>query len=247
MRERLTSRKNPKIVSALSRVKEGNAFFAEGFHCVEMALSSGLAEEVYSLKEIACPGAGLYLVTPEIIEKLSGNKNPEGIIALCHKKEPQKELGERILFLDWVQDPGNVGAIMRSALAFSFSTIIFSEGSASPYNQKALMAGQGSIFSLNVIQGKGKPEDVVSSLKKDGYSILGSALHGASSLDEANIPNGKLCLILGNEGQGMRESLFPLCDQLLYIPISGIDSLNVAIAGSILMREISKSQGFNSL
>lgn len=230
----LSSRKNEVVKEAASYLKGGEKFLVEGFHNAEMAIKSGLVEKVFALKECETLGAPLYLVTPEIIEKLSLTKNPEGIVCLCHKKEATPIHRSRVLYLDEVQDPGNVGTLLRTALAFGFLDVILSKKCADPYGPKALMAGQGAIFELNVTF-NAEGEEILKKMKGDGYLLLGTALEKATSLTDFALGEEKIVLLLGNEGQGIRKQILSLCDHRIKIPIAHIDSLNVGVAGGILM------------
>ncbi|MBO4540414.1 MAG: RNA methyltransferase [Bacilli bacterium] len=230
----LTSRKNEIIQDAASYQKGGEKFLVEGFHNAEMALKSQLVEKVFALKECPTGGAPLYLVTPEIIEKLSWTKNPEGIVCLCHKKEALPIHRRRVLYLDEVQDPGNVGTLLRTALAFGFLDVVLSRKCADPYGAKALMAGQGAIFELNLLMNV-EGGSFLSEMKEQGYLLLGTALEKATSLTDFILGEEKIVLLLGNEGQGIRKEILSLCDHRIKIPIAHIDSLNVGVAGGILM------------
>lgn len=238
MSEKLTSRKNPKVVEAFGYKKNNEEFFlVEGFHTVEMAVEGRLAVSVFALEEIETKGVPLYIVTPEIIEKLSSTRNPEGIVAICRKKASGRLSSPRVLMLDQVQDPGNIGTLLRTALAFGYRDIILNEGSCDPYNPKAILASQGAIFQLNLIQGSGLED--VKRLKEEGYYVVGTSLHRAVSLTDFVLPEGKLCLVLGNEGQGVALDILENTDINVKIPIVDIDSLNVGVAGGILMQRFS--------
>ena len=128
-----------------------------------------------------------------------------------------------------VQDPGNVGTIIRTALSFSYSGVVLGNNSASMYNDKVIQSTKGAIFKIPVI------ENISLSLLKDkGYQIISTSLQNACNYKEFN-PNGKFVLVFGNEGQGISEETLKLSDVLIKINMDHIDSLNVAIAAGILM------------
>jgi len=236
MSDYVTSRANPKVKAAsLLKNNAGSLFLVEGFHNVEMALKHGIVEEIFSTKEIEGSQAPLHIVTNEIIDKLSLVKNPEGIVAVCRRIEPRPFSGGRLLYLDLIQDPGNLGTLLRTALSFGFHDVYISKNSCDPYNPKALLAAQGAIFSLNVIVSDSASADDVKTIKGKGYFLLGTSLSGAVPFETYKIPKGKICLILGNEGKGVEKEILDLTDQNLKITMSGIDSLNVGVAGGILM------------
>lgn len=236
MLKSITSKTNPLIKEAFAYKKEaGEHFLIEGFHSVEMALMANLVDELFLLKEYPnCP-LPQYLVTPEIIDKLAFTRNPEGIVALCHKPLKRPFDGTRLLYLERVQDPGNLGTLLRTALAFGFHDVFISKDGCSPYNPKALLASQGALFSLNVQLSLTSSSEDIEALKAQGYFILGTALKEASAFESFHCPEGKLALLLGNEGQGLDEKVLALCDAKIKISMAGIDSLNVGVAGGILM------------
>lgn len=238
MSEKLTSRKNPKVLEAFAYKKNiGDYFLVEGFHTVVMALEARLAVSVFALREIDTKGTPLYLVTDEIIDKLSSTRNPEGIVALCKKREAGRLSSNRVLMLDQVQDPGNIGTLLRTALAFGYNDVILTKGSCDPYNAKSLLASQGAIFMLNIFQDQ--EEAIINKLKEDGYFVVGTSLQRAVSLTDFALPEGKLCLLLGNEGKGVSQTLLNETNINVKIPIANIDSLNVGVAGGILMQRFS--------
>lgn len=232
----ITSRKNNLIKQAHAlKGGKGDLFLIEGHHLLEMAyLSSSLKTAFILEKGDPYPGVKTYLVTPEIIDKLSSTPSPEGVVGIAKKVDPKPLSSSRVLVLDRIQDPGNMGTLLRTALSFGFLDVVILEGSASPYGSKAVLSSQGAIFKLNLIQTK--KEDLF--LILNGYTVLGSSLQNASSLPDFKIPNGKLALVLGNEGSGVDPEILALTSFNLKIPMDGIDSLNVGVAGGILMYEL---------
>jgi TrmH family RNA methyltransferase len=235
MNERITSKDNAKIKDAF-KLKDGKNpefFLVEGFHLVEMALSAHCVVRLFSLAPYPSEVES-YLVNEEVLKKLASTSTPEGIVAVCRKNEAKKEFGERILFLDGVQDPGNVGTLLRTALAFGFYDVILGPGSASIYSSKVLLASQGAIFALHALEVKDGVIALLSSLKEAGYHLLATDLKAAVAPEE--IPSfDKEVLILGNEARGVSGTVLSLAESSIRIPMSGIDSLNVGVAGGILM------------
>jgi len=229
---KITSLQNQKIKDLAKLDSKSDLFLVEGFHLVEMALEAEVVEEIFALEPYK-EGIKTTLVTPEIIKKLASTKTPEGIIALCHKKNPLPLKSSRVLVLDGVQDPGNVGTLLRTALSFGFMDVVLGQGSADLYNNKTLMASQGSIFKLNVLSNINLVE-ALPIYKKDGYFLLSTDLKTETTLATLVKP-GKLILVLGNEGQGVSPAVQALADTRIRLEMSNIDSLNVAIAGGILM------------
>jgi RNA methyltransferase, TrmH family len=239
----ISSKDNFKVKRAyLALNGKGERFVVEGFHLVEMALSAGAVEEIFTLKnyEASVP---VHMVDEAIIKKLSATKTPEGIVALVRKPLPQPFSCSRLLFLDEVGDPGNVGALLRSALAFGWKDVLVSKGSAEVYASKTLLASQGAIFFLNVVRSKETPLEDIAMLKKLGYFILGTDLRSPIPLRKLSLVSTKIALILGNEAHGVGPELLANSDRNVRIEMSGIDSLNVAMAGGILMYELQAKTG----
>ena len=238
MSETITSKDNKKVKETLSYSDgKGEYFLVEGFHMVEMAIKNKLAIRIFSLKEYPHSTEELYLTNETIIKKLSSTKNPEGIVALCKKKKEEEVASDVVIYIDEVQDPGNVGTILRSSLAFGYKDIIISKGSASLYSPKTLLSSQGAIFSLNVIEGKNEPKDDIVSLKKKGYKILSTDLKSSYPLKELEMEK-PFVLVLGNEARGVNKDILSISDKKVRIEMDGIDSLNVGVAGGILLYEL---------
>lgn len=215
--------------------KEKGLFKVDGFHMFEMALESRLLKAVFVLKQI--PGLDQlidqYIVSEEIMDKISSNKTPQGIVSLCYLNKEKEIKSNKILYLDDVSDPGNLGTILRTAVAFGFNDVILSKNCCSIYNDKTLQASQGAIFKLNIVNDKN-----LQGLKSDGYQIIATEIKGSILLNDAH-PKSKFILVLGNEAHGVSKEVLSLADLRVRIPIENIESLNVAIAGAITMYNLS--------
>lgn len=240
MSEFLSSKDNKKIKETLSYQDGKDDFFlVEGFHMVEMALENASAVRIFSLKEYPHGDVEFYLTNEAIIKRLSSSKTPEGIVALCKKKKGEKPFSDVIVYLDELQDPGNVGTILRTCLAFGYQDVFLSKGCASAYSSKALSSSQGAIFKLNIKEGNLSPEEDILSLKEKGYKILATDLKSSYPLKELSIEK-PYALVLGNEGKGVNPKILSLADKKVRIEMDGIDSLNVGIAAGILLYELKK-------
>lgn len=210
-------------------------FLVEGLHLIEEAkkakvlevvLKTDLIEQNYGVEEIT--------VSEEVIQKLATTKTPQGIVGIC--RIPKNEIrGSRLLLLDNIQDPGNLGTLIRSAAAFGIDSVIISMDSVSPYNDKAIRATQGSIFQVNIIV-----EDlfqVVQHLKKEKIVIIGTTLEEAQNITNLT-KTLDYAVLLGNEGAGVKQDLLQLCDIKVKIQTMRVESLNVAVAGSILLHHL---------
>ncbi|MCK5867081.1 MAG: RNA methyltransferase [Mycoplasmataceae bacterium] len=229
----ITSLTNEKIknVAKLHKKKfrdQENKFIVEGFHLVEEAKKLGLVLEVYTSLDDNLEST---YVSRGIIKKLSSTVTPQPILAVC-RKPFNNIIGNRILALDNIQDPGNVGTLIRSAKAFGFDTVVVN--GVDVFNQKVIRSSQGAIFGINLIQSN----DIIKDLK--GIRKIGAILDkDAKTYDKLEI-NEPFALILGNEGNGITEEVISRLDDKIYIPIE-FESLNVASAGAILMNEYKKT------
>ena len=137
------------------------------------------------------------------------------------------------MILDRLQDPGNVGTLLRTASSFGFEDVVFLKGTCSPFNHKSVASSEGALFHCHLHFEDGKA--LIKRLQEEGYRVFGSALRQATPLEKEDLRQEKVALILGNEGQGMSQELLPLTDKNLKISMEKMESLNVAMAGAILM------------
>ena len=241
--ERIDSPHNPWLMSLRKEADgKGELFLVEGRHMAEEAIRFHRAEAVLSLAPYPSPVRNVVL-SERAFRSLAGQKTPEGVIALCRKGRSRPLSSSRLLVLDGVQDPGNAGTLMRTALAFSFQDVLFLKGSVRPYGKKALQATQGAIFALNVIESSEDKEEVFSLLERSNYQIITTSLQGEEREGLSFPKETRLALVLGSEGQGVGEEALRHASFLLRIPIEAIDSLNVAVAGGILMHALRPRKG----
>lgn len=209
-----------------------NYYLVESMHLVEEAVRTHQADLIISTSAVDMKIDNL-VVSKEVMEKLAFTKTPQPIMARCCIGKNNELLpGKRYLILDGLQDPGNIGTLIRTALAFGIDQVILSKQCVELYNDKLLRAMQGAHFHISCIYRD--LEEVISLLKQNGVCIVGSALENGQPIDTIT-KQEKMAFILGNEGNGMTPRILSLCDQVAYIPISTIESLNVAVAGSIMM------------
>ena len=222
-----------KLISDNSYRKERKEFVIEGFHLLEMALEDKLIKAIFSLEPIKNIDEKItnYIVSEDILKKISTQKNPQGVVAICSMRKEKEISHNNVLYLDGVSDPGNLGTLLRTALAFSFKDVILSKGSVSLYNEKTISSSQGAIFRLNIISGD---EQNLIDLKEKGYKILATEIKGSVELNNIK-KSDKQVLILGNEAHGVNEKILNLADERIRIDINEIESLNVAICGAIMM------------
>lgn len=221
--------------------EEFGQYIVEGEHLVLEAYKAGVLEElILEENEELIVDVPFTYVTKEIIDKISSLDSPCSILGVCKKINNNDIVGNKILILDDIQDPGNLGTIIRSAVAFNIETIILSENTVDLYNSKVLRATQGMFFHTNVV--KMDLSVAINDIKNKGIIVYGTnVVDGvdASTLDSSD--KDRYALIMGNEGKGVREEIALLCDKNLYINTNkNVESLNVAIAASILLYELGR-------
>lgn len=240
----ITSVTNKKIIeyeklkNSKYRKKE-RLFIVEGEHLVEEAYKNNRIKEVFVLENYDFKLDVPYtVVSPNVMKKMSSLDTITNIIAICTYPSNNHIKGNHILALDHIQDPGNLGTIIRSSLAFNIDTIILSNDSVDLYNSKVIRATQGMIFGINIVYGELK--DNISNLKKDNYIIYGTDVNNGVNIkliDKKELK--KYVLVMGSEGQGLSQNIKNLCDKFLYINMnSKVESLNVGVATSILLYEL---------
>lgn len=216
-------------------------YLVEGEHLVEEAYKNGAILQVILLEGIPCPFDVPFMeVRPEVMKKISSLETPPGIMALCKKKEGNSIVGDKILLLDGIQDPGNLGTMIRSSLAFGVHCIVLSKECVDLYNPKVVRATQGMFFHIPIVSMDTK--EAISIMKQKGIPVYGtSVVNGVEASQLDSNEKEKYCLIMGNEGNGLSTEIFDLCDKNLYIPMdSRVESLNVGVACSILLYELGR-------
>ena len=215
-----------------------NKFIVEGEHIVNEAIKANIVEEILLLEgnEITYKGK-VSFVTIKVLKYITELENPSKVIAVC-KKINNVIKGNHILALDNIQDPGNLGTIIRSAVAFNIDTIILSQNTVDLYNSKVLRSTQGMIFNINIVVSDLEKE--IKELKNKNYKILTTKVDGGNLIKNIE-KKEKFVIIIGNEGNGVSEQLQQLSDEYIYIKMNEkCESLNAAIATSIILYELSR-------
>ncbi|MFA6753377.1 MAG: RNA methyltransferase [Bacilli bacterium] len=236
----IESLNNPKIKLLIKLkdkkyIKNNNLFLVEGQYLVEEAIKNNYIKEIFLLEKEANIYEDVTYVTGDILKKVTNLTNPPKVIGLCHTLK-EKDIKGNVLILDDIKDPGNLGTIIRSAVAFNYDTIIISKKSVYLYNPKVIRATEGMLFNINIIINDIVP--YLNKLKKDNYIIYGTDVNkGVLAKPEPN----KHALIIGSEANGINQDILKLCDHNLYIKMNKkCESLNASISASILMHELNK-------
>ncbi len=223
--------------------EQSGTFIIEGFHLVEEALKvDNLVEEIIISEDRSIPKewdlnhVELIYAVPNVLKEISETETPQGVAAICRIQEENEYLiqpNQKILLLDNVQDPGNVGTMIRTADAAGMDMVILGEGCADLYSSKVIRSTQGSIFHLPILRGELK--SYIKQCKELNTPVYGTSLQNGVPYQEVQ-PSNTFALILGNEGKGMAQEHLDMTDRNLYIPIHGqSESLNVGVAAGILM------------
>ena len=233
-------KKYVSLKNSKSRKEEG-LFLVEGMHMCYEANKNNLLVDLLVLENTDISFSyvnEITYVTNNVLKKVSNLSNPTTVIGVCKINKTNEIIGNHILLLDDIQDPGNIGTIIRSSKAFNIDTIILSTNSVDIYNDKVLRSTQGMIFNMNIISGD--LLEIIPSLRDNGYMILGTNVN--NGIDVRSIKTDKFALVMGNEGQGVKQEIQDMCDKNLYIKMNpDCESLNVGVATSILLYEINRS------
>ena len=239
----ISSTNNEKI-KELSKLKikkyrdESNKFLVEGKHLVEEAYKSNLLLEVFTIEDRILFNVETTIITPDVMKKLSSTDTIPSIVGVVKKKENTEIIGEKILLLDSIQDPGNLGTIIRSAAAFDIETIVLSNDTVDLYNPKVIRATQGMIFKMNIVIGDIKTAMHMirdKNITIYGTDVVSGILPNTLSTDEKS----RFALVVGNEGNGISPEVYSLCDKMLFIKMNNnVESLNVGVATSIILYEM---------
>lgn len=257
----ITSRKNEavnraRLLSVDKKARESEGLFAvEGCKLLREVLQSGLAVSsvfftdkalsAYAPLLESIPHAALYRVTDEVFDRLTTESAPQGLYA-CVQKPHVPSLSDTVLsdggflFLDDVQNPANLGAIVRSAFAFGFDKIVYSASSADPYAPKTLRAAMGSLFRVQLYRSESLAEDV-RALCVHGHRVFCTLLSDKSMRLGSTVFVPTDSFVIGNEGHGASPAVAAACSHSLYIPMSvGAESLNAAAAATVVLWEANR-------
>ena len=244
--ERITSRTNAAVkhVKKLGNEREyrnaGREFVCDGSRCLREAVmcKSAITAVFATSDRLAAefPQLPITIVSQEILEYMSPLKSAQDVVFTC--KFPELRLvnvNARNIVLDGIQDPGNVGTIIRSAAAFGFDSVILTGACADQYNPKTIRATMGATFRQNVVT---VTTHQLSALIHGGLTLYGAALDDeAPSLREADM--SRVSIAIGSEGAGLSTEVLELCKSKVFIPMEpNTESLNAAIAASIIMWEM---------
>lgn len=216
--------------------EEMKCFLIEGEHLIEEALKEDLVQVLFTLHGTHSfdlnENIEVIQASEAVMAKLSSTSSAAEYVAVCKYMPHEIGKGNRVIALDNVQDPGNVGTIIRSALSFGFSGIVLSKNGVDIYNEKLIRSTQGAIFHFPIIRC-----DIVSKLqelKEQGYYLVGTSLQNGKGLELIG-EREKMVLIVGNEGSGVSQEVLDLTDVNAFIEMVNFESLNVGVAAGIMM------------
>lgn len=248
--------KENNLFKSLRKLKERkfrhkeNKFILEGLRLIEEAIKAQMEIECLILiegKENILGDSALlkegisddkaFTLSKSLFLQLASTENPQGIIAIVKNKEFSINLnGDFFLICDKVQDPGNLGTIIRTAHAAGIDGIILTKGTVDIYNDKTIRSTMGSIFYVPIFYDDNE-FNIIKSLKENGVALVTTSLNKSKNFFEEDL-RGKIALAVGNEGNGISDELFCLADKKVKIPMpGGAESLNVGVATSIILFE----------
>jgi len=263
---RIEGRHNPLVKDVRQafahseRTSEGDCAI-EGLRIVEEAIRSGLRfrailfrESAHTLAERLLPQIGSHVETlllpDRVFDGAVPSESPQGVAALVKLREfSTADVLERlqvgpVIVVVGLQDPGNLGTLLRSAEAFGSSGVVLGEGTVSPINSKVIRASAGSIFRLPIIIEKmaGALDDVAAKLRKQKVRLIATSSHKGTLIDQANLASS-CAVFIGSEGSGLPRNLMAQVDELVAIPHTPqVESLNAGVAGSIVLYEAARQR-----
>lgn len=209
-------------------------FLIEGKKLIQEAyVTNNLQTILTTDTEFELDGIETVLVTDAIIQKLAYTKSPQKYIGVCKYIDPKESTPSKILILDDIQDPGNLGTLVRSCLGFNIDKIYLSSSSVDLYNDKFIRSSGGAIFHVDIEVAN--LYDKIVELKGNNISVFGTSLINGVDLTKITVPE-KYAIILGNEGNGVKRELLEITSKNIFINTNPLlESLNVAVAGSIIL------------
>ena len=255
--ENINSVKNPKV-KAWQKLKtkkgrnEQGFFLLEGLKLIDEAFKNG--QEIYSMmmdENKPMPDIfneilgfnqkiAMYSLSTTIIEKLTDTEQPQGYFAIIKQRnithmDLLKDNPSFLLLVDQIQDPGNLGTIIRSGDAAGIEGIILGNGTVDLYNPKVVRAAMGSMFHLPITSGR--LDSILPTLKEQGFHVIGTSPYATQSYFDLDFKQ-KIAILVGNEANGLEESRKKSVDKMVSIPMQGqAESLNVAMATTLILYE----------
>ena len=249
MLEHITSLKNPKVTTWKSLKdrkgrRETGCFLVEGRKMVEEAIASAFPVEVVLVDvdrqgEFTLPaGIPAYSMPGHVLAAVCDTKTPQGIAAVVRMAEVELH-GQRLVAMDGVQDPGNVGTIIRTADAAGFDGVILSSQCADVFSPKVLRATMGSVFRMGIRVTDDLP-GLLTRMVQEGASVMSSQLDGEPFYQRSSL-NERFVLVIGSEGNGVTDEVKAIATHRVKLPMrGGAESLNAAVAAGIMMYELTR-------
>ncbi|MEK6396601.1 MAG: RNA methyltransferase [Terriglobus sp.] len=254
MPERITSRTNARVkaLRAALTTRKSDRIGIEGFHLIREAIASGLQLDTLYLREDLAhllrdlpedAAQEVLLLSPDAFQAATETENAQGAAALL--KRPAlpyaARTGDLILIADGLQDPGNLGTLIRSAEAFGASAVALTPGTVDPWNGKCLRAAAGAAFRVPLPR---CDADFLAALSAVDTQLLAAVAKDGEAAHSTDL-KGTIALIIGNEGAGVSEKMRSICDKQITLATTGpTESLNAAVAGSLLLYEASQQRNF---
>lgn len=250
--ELIQSKENP-LIKEIKKLKEKKyrdekeKFFIEGYRFVEEAIKSGAKIEKLLISQrhlekyesifLGVEEISVYTIKDNLFDEICDTETPQGIAAVVHKKS-YKDITEEGVFVlvDRIQDPGNLGTIIRTAHAAGARGIIYTSGTVDPYNEKTLRSTMGSIFYIPIIEDKSLVK--IADMRAAGYKLVASSLEAKENFFDISY-GARVIIAVGNEGKGISDEVYNLSDIKVIIPMpGGAESLNASVAASIMIYEV---------
>lgn len=212
-----------------------NRFIVEGEHLVREALRLNLVVELITTEESYNLVSKSYLVPVTLMKAISSLQSIPKVVAVINKFT-EKSYEGNILLVDSIQDPGNLGTIVRTCVAFGIKTLVLGENSVDVYNQKTINASEGMIFNINII--KRNLVTFIDELNKNNYKVYGTDVNNGIDINDINI-SSLIAVVIGNEGNGIKKEILNKCDENIYVKTNDeCESLNVAVATGIILHRL---------
>lgn len=216
---------------------EYNSFVIEGFRSVKDSLSLLDVEKIVLSESAELKYGAEFdnyeVVSDKIFTKICNTENAQGVIAVVSKTINNNIDSDYCLFLDRVRDPGNMGTILRTAVACGFNTV-YCNDCVDVYNPKVVRSSMSAIAKLDIFSVN---EDILDTLKTKGFAIVCAHMNG-DDVFKSSVGFQKICLVAGNEANGVSDLVINKADKIVSLPMENIESLNVSVATAVIMYQL---------